>query len=376
MASSTKTEPKEAEVSSKSISTYAKWIDSIGVPIHKGYSVSDMRTLELGWWPERECNVAFLQLAGQEGISETRITEIPPAKTLPKMKFALDEAVYVAEGRGFTTVWSDGDSEGRTFEWQKHSVFMLPRSHTFQISNSDGTKPARLLQYNYLPVVMEAMGDPKFIFNNPYEAPSGADSDLYAEAKVVSVAARMGNLNAWQGNFFPDMTAWDKLEQGNVRGAGARNVNISFPNSPIRSHMAVFPAGTYKKAHRHGPGVVVLIPAGEGFSVMWPEGAEDEKVYINWQAGSLFVPPDRWFHQHFNVGTKPARYLALKMPDFMRMSGERVLDPVRDQIEYVVEDPAIRTRFADEVSKRGGTSLMPDEAYTNQNFDWMTVIKW
>ena len=39
---------------------------------------------------------------------------------------------------------------------------------------------------------------------------------------------------------------------------------------------------------------------------MWPEG--EEKVIVPWQEGSVFVPPNRWFHQHFNVGDAPGRY--------------------------------------------------------------------
>ena len=44
--------------------------------------------------------------------------------------------------------------------------------------------------------------------------------------------------------------------------------------------MSVFPSKTYKKAHRHGPGFMIVIPGGEGYSVMWREGQEDNKVVI------------------------------------------------------------------------------------------------
>ena len=65
------------------ISPHERWIQSTGVPIHRGYFIDDARTVEVGPWPERECNAAFLQLAGQEGVVEVRVTEIPPGKTLP-----------------------------------------------------------------------------------------------------------------------------------------------------------------------------------------------------------------------------------------------------------------------------------------------------
>src|SRR3954454_18637767 len=88
-------------------SPYEQWITSTGVPIHRGYFVEDGRTAELGWWEERQCNAAFCVLAGQEGVSEVRITEIPAGATLPPTKFAYDESVYVLDGRGLTTLSTD-----------------------------------------------------------------------------------------------------------------------------------------------------------------------------------------------------------------------------------------------------------------------------
>ena len=147
---------------------YRRWMGSVGVPVHKGYFIEDLRTLELGWWEGRKCNAAFLELAGSEGMSEVRVTEIPPAETLPPLKCALDEVVYVVEGRGLTTVWSGEDAPKKTFEWQKYSMFLLPRGHTHQLTNTQGDRPARLLHYNYLPLAMSTVASPGFFFDNPH----------------------------------------------------------------------------------------------------------------------------------------------------------------------------------------------------------------
>jgi hypothetical protein len=114
---------------------------------------------------------------------------------------------------------------------------------------------------------------------------------------------------------------------------------VQFTNSGMTAHMSVFPSRTYKKGHRHGPGVVIIIPAGEGYSIMWEEGRE--KVFIPWHEASVFVPPNRWFHQHFNVGSEPARYLAFHTP---RVEGE--------------------------LGKRSLTSLMPNAAYNDPTYKW------
>ena len=351
---------------------YDQYMESTGLPVHKGYFLEDARTAEVKRWDARDCNAAFLQLAGQEGVTEARLTEIAPGKTLPPFRFALDEIVYVVEGRGLTTVWLDDKHPKKTFEWQKHSLFLLPRNHFHQLANAQGNAPARLMHYNYLPSAMAITPDPNFYFDNPYAKESAMDSqngEFYSEAKVHAPGPGEPTGRAfWTGNFFPDMRAWDNLVPFKGRGAGGHVVWIQYPTATITNHMSVFPAQTYKKAHRHGPGVVIIIPEGEGFSVMWPEG--QDKVFIPWHEASVFVPPNRWFHQHFNLGTKPARYLAFHAPRNTSGYSERIEDRARDQIEYPDEDPWIRETFQSELGKKGLKSIMPDQAYKDPTFEW------
>jgi len=108
-----------------------------------------------------------------------------------------------------------------------------------------------------------------------------------------------------------------------------------------------------------------VVLAGEGYSIMWKEG--QEKVVIPWHEGSVFVPPDRWFHQHFNVGDTPVRYLA-----FHRTVGdpEYAKNRQRDQIEYADEEPWIREKFEAELARRELQSIMPDAAYKDRDFEW------
>jgi len=75
-------------------------------------------------------------------------------KSLPHFKFALDEIIYVLDGRGLTTFWEREGGPWKTFEWQKYSMFLIPRNYRYQLSNSQGNKPVRLLHYNYLPLAM------------------------------------------------------------------------------------------------------------------------------------------------------------------------------------------------------------------------------
>jgi mannose-6-phosphate isomerase-like protein (cupin superfamily) len=347
---------------------YERWLSSLELPVHRGHFVDNLSTAEVAWWPERECNAAFIVLEGLKDLQEARIQEIPPGKELPPVKIALEELVYVVGGRGICTVWGQEGLKKFSFEWHEHSIFMIPPNYTVQLSNVSGTTPARLLHTNYLPLALQAVGNVDFFFNNPKVDLSilyGDDQNPFSLATASTDPDHRGQVgNRWTGNFLPDMAVWDKLQPNRKRGAGG--VSVYFQSKTGKSgHMSVFPPARYKMAHRHGPGRVIVIPKGEGYSILWPQGGE--KTVVEWQEGSVFTPPDQWFHQHFNVGNVPARYLAISRPRPVFDTDES-LDA--RQIPYTEEDPWVRQKFEEELAKRGHTSLMPEEAYRDRNYKW------
>src|SRR5438046_2078676 len=80
-------------------SPYDRWVASTGLPVHEGYYLPDARKLALAPWAERECDSAFSSLAGQEGFTEARVSELRPGANAREIRLAFDEAVYVLEGK-------------------------------------------------------------------------------------------------------------------------------------------------------------------------------------------------------------------------------------------------------------------------------------
>lgn len=275
------------------------------------------------------------------------------------------------------------------FEWGPGALFLIPRFHVHEFTNASGSEPARLLHANYLPLVMSITPEAEVYFDSPIAPPPLPPDQLYSAARMLTRPASYapgGVTTFWYGNFFPDMRIWDQLAFQSGRGAGARSVTIELPNSPMSAHMPVFHAGLYKKAHRHGPAFVIVIPAGEGYSIMWPQG--QEKVIVPWHEASVFVPPAGWYHQHFNVGATPARYLALHPPrgfnDHFRAfkgqdddggEGADRSPATLGQIEYPDEEVWIREYFEAELGKRGLKSRMPPEAYRDRDFQWSATAE-
>jgi hypothetical protein len=132
----------------------------------------------------------------------------------------------------------------------------------------------------------------------------------------------------------------------------------------MNSHISQFATATYKKGHRHGPGAHVIILSGEGFSLMWPEGEEPRRY--DWKPGTLIVPPNMWFHQHFNTGAEPARYLAFKHEVVSVRNAQGVPKAWisrrigGDQIDYADESPLIRETFTKALAENGLEPRMDD----------------
>ena len=129
--------------------------------------------------------------------------------------------------------------------------------------------------------------------------------------------------------------------------------------------------GTYKKAHRHGPGAHVIIVKGMGYSLLWPShgSPHDGMERVDWKPGAMVVPPNGWFHQHFNGGTTPARYLAFRWNSqkyFFSLGSPMEGDTDVSvklgggQIEYEDEEPMIHELFEEALAKVGTSSQMAE----------------
>jgi hypothetical protein len=119
----------------------------------------------------------------------------------------------------------------------------------------------------------------------------------------------------------------------------------------------------------------VLVLGGRGYTLLWkdnPRFSEAKtQMRIDWGDGSIFVPPDHWFHQHFNGGGDPARYMASTwiggkyFAEGMGGGGRTHrlgTVSVRDggnMIDYLDEDPQIRALFEEELTKSGVEIQMP-----------------
>jgi oxalate decarboxylase/phosphoglucose isomerase-like protein (cupin superfamily) len=338
---------------------YLRWVRAEGLDIISAHYVKSLHTVDLKAWPRRGGKGVFINHEASRTSNDCYVCEIPAGAKLAPQRMLFEEMVLVLSGRGSTAVWNDAGKRV-TFEWQAGALFAIPLNAHHQHFNSSGKEPARFVAVTNAPPVINLYEDLDFVFNcrHDFKQRFAGEPD-YFSAKGEQKGLLLDT------NFVPDAVNLP-LISAKERGAGGGHIRFNMAKGSMNSHISQFPICTYKKGHRHGPGAHVIVLSGEGYSLMWPEGEEPKRY--EWEVGSLIVPPNMWFHQHFNTGTTPARYLAFKHEVVSVRNAQGVPKAWisqrvgGDQIDYADETPNVRKLFADALAKHGMKPKM-EEAY-------------
>lgn len=348
------------------VDTYRQWQSNEGIPIYDTFFIEDLKQVELAPWKRTGTSGAFINLEGAGDTNNCYVAELAPGGSSKPQRHLYEEIVYVLQGNGATTIWNS-DNEKHTFEWQAGSLFAIPLNTTFQHFNTRGDEPARYVAVITAPVVMNLFHSTDFVFNAPYDFVDRYNGGQQFDGTGKLWGNGRGTFNIWETNFVPNADSFP-LYRRNNRGAGGSYLAFELAHNTMVAHISEFPVGTYKKAHRHGAGANVVILGGQGFTILWPRGKWDERVKVDWKPGSIVVPPCDWFHQHFNSGAEPARYLALRWGSNRYRFSQGGEDNVGSaetsekdggaQIEYADENPEIHRIFEAELKRSGAVCHM------------------
>lgn len=353
---------------------YYRWMQSEGIPVVEGFSVEDVRALELGPWRRLGGKGAFVSLFGMEGQTGMYVAEIPPGGALNPERHMYEEMICILTGHGATEVWQEGGKK-QLFEWEPWSLFAPPLNTWHRLVNG-GNEPVRLIAVTTAPIALDFYRNPEFIFNCSFtfsERFSSEDSYFEASQKFYAI----GLQSIWETNFIPDAKEVKVRDDLYVKGTEVGMVQFETSKNGLIGHVADWPTGIYHKAHYHGGGAVIAILKSEGYTLLWPKesgtqpyatGRGAEVIELRWREGSVLSPPGGWFHQHFNVGKEAARQLAVRFgsrlfPIGLHQVAKRKTDGVYisvknggTMIEYEDEDAEIRRRYEADL-KRLGTPL-------------------
>ena len=367
---------------------YIKWMAAQNIPVHGGYGVKDVRYVERKPWTMTGTNAAFIDLIGMEGFSGMQVVEIPPGGSIKTQKHLYQQLICIVEGHGTAEVWLEEDAAHKsTFEWGPFSLFSPPINASYRLYNV-GKEPVIYLAVNDAPMVIDLFHNLDFVFDNPYvfrDRFTGADAEYFTREERFMEGSGM----IWETNFIDNVNEALVDDQA-AKGAGVKITIFDMAKNSFAGHLTEWPVGKYHKAHHHQGGAILMIARSEGYSLMWPQELgvrpyenrfDDQIVRFDWGLYSVFSPPTKWFHQHFNTGTETARQLAFRPggsannPTGFRRSGSRVVNgkpgvyiSYREGgtlIEYEDEDPKIKVDYEQILSEAGIESKMPEFSYSS-----------
>ena len=330
---------------------YTRFLKGEGLDVLDAEYVRNLHHVPVKPWARRGGNAVFLNHDASHTSNDCHVMEIPAGGKLNPHRQIYDEMIMVLSGRGSTTVWNNAGKR-MTFEWKAGALFGIPLNCWHQHFNGSGSQPARYVAVTNGPPIINAYDNLDFIFNNPFDFPErfNGEPDYFA-AKNDRDHWRVNT------NYIPDALGIS-LAMAHERGAGGQHLRFSLARTSQAGHLSQFPVGTYKKAHAHGPGAHVIILSGEGYSLCWPDGIEAKPQRFDWEVGTLIVPRNNVYHQHFNTGREPARYLAFRTSGSARNSqgvmkcfySRRIGG---DQLDYADETPEMRKMFTEALAKNG-----------------------
>lgn len=346
------------------IDGYEEWLAREGVLVHQGLAV-DLMTATTQPWARLGANAAFVHLQARGDFCSLQLVDLPPGGATSPQRHLYEEVFYVLDGQGSSVV-DLPNGKRQSFEWTRGSLFSLPLNAGYRLHNASGQRTARLASVSDLPAVMKLYRNDRFVFGTPFDFAERLGEERFLRGEGTFIPTRE-HRHMWETNYVPNLLTFDQMRLSPGRGAGSLNIMFILADGTLHAHMSEIPVGAYKKAHVHGEGYHIFQISGEGYSLYWHKGQPAERV--DWTYGLLHSPPNRMWHQHFNVSSEPARYLAIgfgsqRYPftaEKMQVIQRTYTVKSDVQIEYADEDPAIRRLFEEECAKFAarGTASRP-----------------
>jgi quercetin dioxygenase-like cupin family protein len=352
---------------------YQKFKEEEGLPTYTGHAVNVYK-IELKPWKRLGPGVtgAFIDLEGAGFIVNTVVTGIAPGAQTKAERHLTEEQLIVMKGEGEAHIWQSDPAKKVVIPFRRGTVLSPPLNTWHEFINK-GKDPVLLAAVTDLPLKIDLFRNRDFIFNDTYNFTDryNGQPDYFDPERSIDFSPKL-NHSLSIVNLIRDAWTWRLFYAGQGYGDIDRHFVMSDNNMP--GHVEAWPVGAYQRAHAHGPGATLIHLGGSGYSLMWPrslgetpwkDGKGDQVTRVDWEEGTVLIPPIMWYHQHFATGpSKNAKFIMLGgVPENEKYSiTTRVItgNPEGHLILFKDEDPYVRKLFDEEMAKVGSKVSMPD----------------
>jgi oxalate decarboxylase/phosphoglucose isomerase-like protein (cupin superfamily) len=360
-------------------SGYQEFLLSEEIPNYTGWAV-DLYNLGLEPWKRLGPEVlgAYINLDGTGGVVNAFAMKILPRGETRPERHLFEEQLMILTGEGETHIWRKNPAQKVVIPWKKGTVFSPPLN-TWHRHVNRGSEPVLLVAVTDLPIKADLFRNMEFIFNVEFDFSEryAGQPGYFDPENSQDYAPGQGRHSLSIVNLVRNAWSWRLFHAG--QGVGDVDRHYIMSNNMIGGHVEQFPVGTYERGHRHGPGATIVLLSGVGRTLMWPrpfgktpwkDGRSDQVIELNWKVGTLLIPPTQWYHQHFNLGREPARFINLgEIPgtnEMYPMTSKQLAGGDNGIILFREEDPYVREMFEKELARRGVDPLMPAREILNE----------
>ena len=193
---------------------YKEWRADEGIPVVEGFGV-DCHTVDLAPWPRLGGRGAYVDLGGRGDYCDVYVAEIPAGGHLEPERHVFEETIHVLSGQG-TTSLTLADGTQHVIEWGAGSLFAVPLNAPHQHANASGRDPVRFAAVTSLPLMLNTLHDPGFIFDNPYDFHDRLADARFLRGEGDYKPVRAGR-NQWETVLVPDLTGFEQTPSFRAR---------------------------------------------------------------------------------------------------------------------------------------------------------------
>ena len=272
---------KALETKKYLVDPYQDWLERESVPVVNSRMIN-LFELTLAPWARFGMDGAACHVEGRCDYLTTFVFELKPGQSSAPARNVHETCTYVLSGSG-KSVFTLSDGRSINVEWAAGEAFSAPVNASC-IHTADAGAPARIVSFTDLRYLMGLYRNEAFLFEN------------------AAPMTRRQNESVAAGLSAPVL----KMELVRNRGSLALAAgSIGCDITELAPHSA-------DPAARQMQGAHLLCLSGSGFSLSF-DSETSPLTRVDWAPGVLIGLPSMSFHQHFNVGDSPARFMKVEL---------------------------------------------------------------
>ena len=263
------------------VDPYLNWVKAEGAPIHEGAAL-DLLALDVKPWARFGMKGAVCHIDGRCDYLTAFLFALDAGQASAPVRHTYEDVFYVLSGNGETQI-TLSDGYEITIEWGEKKLFAVPINATARHkAGSSGARFVALSDFRYL---MGLYRNEAFLFGNTSplhgRQKRAVDAGLVVDPMQAPVSA-------------------DELTP------------LALADLSVGVDLTTIGANSSTLARRQMQGRHILGVDGQGFSLSFSNQTSDIRR-VDWRHGMLFGLKGMQFHQHFNAGSAPARFVAVEL---------------------------------------------------------------